>query len=62
MASELLAQGSALGGMTQDKLRPARAKAFALTARKLPRIHNTQGDAPGYVLKPFQGTRGPNGT
>jgi hypothetical protein len=36
-ANELIAQGSALGFcMAQEKLRPTGAKAFALTARKLP--------------------------
>ena len=46
---QLLAQGSALGCTMQGEARPARAKAFALTARKIQRPHKNLGRCPGLL-------------
>ena len=54
---QLLAQGSALGCTMQGEARPARAKAFALTARKIQRPHKNPGRCPGLLAAAPLGRR-----
>ena len=54
---QLQAQGSALGCTMQGEARPARAKAFALTAREIQRPHKNPGRCPGLLAAAPLGRR-----